>query len=228
MLDWCDVACGGEESCGTHCLWAVGQDPAHEYTCGTWDGGPTNDHCDGNGCETECSWYSTEAQVCWFENEESTCGDYGVAGRCGDNACISAQGESCENCEVDCSTCVPAPCGNYVCDPGESYLNCPSDCEEPSGGYCGDDTCDPDEDGDSCPEDCMLLGANWCNSTHPCPTGWDCEDHACVWGTNPLYVTCNPAVGAAITCPVGQSCRYLSGAGNVCLPTFTSGSMLIR
>src|SRR5262245_39595812 len=68
VLDWCDQVCGETASCSTACLWAVDQEPAHEYTCGTWDGGPGNDRCDGNGCETECSWWSLGEDVCWWEN----------------------------------------------------------------------------------------------------------------------------------------------------------------
>lgn len=217
FLDWCDQVCDDTTSCTTSCLWAVGQEPAHEYTCGTYDGGPSNDHCDGDGCASECSWWSHAEDVCWWNDEETTCEDYGVYGGCGDSYCDPST-ENCTSCETDCG-CPPSPppvCGNYICEVGETFRTCLLDCPEPEEDECGDDICGPTEDGESCPEDCNFSGDYCGNFGAECPEGWDCVEDVCTWHVT-HYICCGSSkLGAKCAygpevCAADEKCQLLPG-----------------
>jgi len=226
--DWCDEVCNETASCTESCLYAVGDNPAEEYTCGTYGGGPSEGTCNGDGCADECSWWSVGPDVCWWENEETTCEGFGLYGFCGDNACSPAQGETCGNCPEDCSICTPPPCGDEICEAGETFRSCPADCAEPGGDYCGNGQCGSGEDGESCPEDCTLLH-DWCGTGHACATGWECLDNVCSWESDPQYQCCGESADLCLQgpmdCPPGSTCRVVSSGNSfhVCKPNF-SGS----
>lgn len=235
VTDWCSNVCDEEVSCTQPCLIAQPEWPAMEITCGEYDGGPTNDWCNGDGCVDECQWWSAGSDVCWWENQETTCGGYGLAGECGDDVCVGWQGETCTNCADDCGPCPEEPeCPNDLCEFGETWRTC-IDCPEPTGpDDCGDDVCGENEDGSSCPEDCTFSG-DWCGGFQECPDGWECLNEVCVWETAPVYWCCNAGNWGGYACPnvhtpenpfcaVGEECRALPGAdpgdAPVCQPAW--------
>jgi hypothetical protein len=143
VTDWCANVCDDEVSCTEPCLFAPPELPAIEITCGEYDGGPSNDWCDGDGCADECSWWSEPSDVCWWQDQETDCETYGEFGECDDGICVGWQGETCTTCEEDCGVCpVPPVCGDDECDYGETWRSCPQDCDEPTGPEdCGDGVC---------------------------------------------------------------------------------------
>ena len=208
--EWCANICDEAVSCSEPCLVVVGQEPAMEVTCGQFDGGPTNDWCDGDGCAAECSWWSLGSDVCWWEDEESTCEDYGEFGECGDDVCVAWQGEDCDICPEDCGgTCPTISCGNSECELGESWRNCPQDCDPPPDDDCGNGTCGPEEDGDNCPVDCASSG-EYCGPSPymVCDTGWVCMNDQCVWNDPNKFQCCGGAACATppTGCPFGYQC----------------------
>ena len=231
-VDWCSNVCGQEVSCNEPCLILPPELPAMEVTCGQYDGGPTNDHCDGDGCEEECSWWSLPSDSCWWEDEETDCGDYGEYGICGDGTCAAWLAEDCTSCEEDCGCPIdPEPeCPNQQCEPGETWRTCPADCPEPpeEEDDCGNDSCETTENGDSCPEDCTFSG-DACGGFQDCPTGWECVNDVCVW-EDPEYKCCG-GTGCAnqngqAACSFGQVCKAMFGyAGLVCAPIWPNGSL---
>jgi hypothetical protein len=214
-LDWCFEACDGESSCTQPCLFAEGQNPAIEITCGEWDSGPEHDHCNGDGCADECSWWSVGTDVCWWEGQETDCEGYGEFGSCNDQICVPAQGETCSNCAQDCGACPVNPtCANNICEPGETFRTCPLDCDPQAEDYCGNDVCGPEEDGESCPQDCTFSG-DWCGGFEECPDGWDCVDEICVWPMEPVYWCCGKGTWYGFDCPYDSS---VCAVGQVCAP----------
>ena len=73
---------------------------------------------------------------------------------CGNGFCT--EGETCENCPLDCGRC--PICGDGLCEPGECET-CPADCGSRCQAYCGDGICEGPEDCSSCPADCLCNGA---------------------------------------------------------------------
>lgn len=237
VTDWCFNVCDAEANCTEPCLVVQGELPALEITCGEYDGGPSNDWCNGDGCEEQCSWWSSPSDVCWWQNEPSTCEDYGDFGECGDDVCVGWQGETCGNCEEDCGVCPEPPeCPNSLCEIGETWRSCPQDCPEPTGPEdCGDGVCSENEDGTSCPDDCTFSG-EWCGGFEECPDGWECVNEVCLWETDPLYKCCEDSEDGSVdclndwtVCNVGEVCGDMPEGDDsdpaVCIPVWwTTGT----
>jgi hypothetical protein len=125
---------------------------------------------------------------------------------CGDGMCNN--GETCENCPIDCGFCMG--CGDGMCTGMENCLNCPQDCG--SCPTCGDGKCEnPPENCVNCPQDCgvcqncgngMCTGAKTCyNCPQDCGKCMGCPDGNC----NEDHKTC-------ISCP--EDCGPCAVCGN--------------
>ena len=113
---------------------------------------------------------------------------------CGDGLCQIGEGETCDNCAVDCMC---GSCGDGRCraDQGEACSNCPTDCGGCAG--CGDGVCDAlREDCSNCPGDCGSCGTTCGPSTCAgCCSGDTClggdASNACGGGGD-LCIDCGP------------------------------------
>jgi hypothetical protein len=213
--DDCDQICGPTAECDQTCY-----NELFVTTCGEYDGGWTNDWCDGNTCEDICGPYTGGNFVCWWDGELSTCEDFGDAAECGDEICAWVDGgETCLNCEDDCG-CPPDPtptCGQNGCEVGESWRTCPQDCDEPETDDCGDEVCGPTEDAESCEEDCNI-SQDLCGGQFECPEGWECIRDRCV-ADEEVLVCCDQSCGGPLNCDWDEYCGQKSQFPTaVCLP----------
>ncbi len=113
---------------------------------------------------------------------------------CGDGTCDTVQGESSQQCVVDC----PEQCGNGYCGQAEDAGNCSIDCPA----TCGDKICSATESAKSCLDDCpVTCGDGVCTTSQDEDAGScakdcadECGDNIC--GVTENTCTCDDCTGA--------------------------------
>jgi hypothetical protein len=218
--DDCETSCGPTVACDQGC-WVE----LFHTTCGEYDGGHTNDWCDGDTCDEICSPFTSGEFACWLDGDLVDCETYGDFADCGDGICAFFDGgENCNNCEEDCGTNCDDElpnCGDENCDPGETFRRC-AECTDDSV-ECGDGKCGGDEEV-TCPRDCTY-SQDGCDEENPCPGGYDCDEFGfCVIESDPLWQVCqfNTGEGSEYKCPSCPIYYVLicgdepNGANNAC------------
>ncbi len=111
---------------------------------------------------------------------------------CGNGKCDN--GETCQNCAIDCGLC--PGCGDGKCDNGETCSSCPQDCGMCA--TCGDGKCQkPEETCLNCPLDCGACPG--------CPDG-NCNEPNKTCYTCPMDCGKCPGCGDGI-CESNESCQ---------------------
>jgi hypothetical protein len=132
-MEMCSEVCDEGASCDTECF-----EPAFLFfstTCGEWDGGFANQHCQGECGDDVCAeWAGEGCSSC-----SDDCGPCPTEPPCGNSTCNL--GETCRNCPQDCSCPNPEEPGDGTCGTGEDLDT--YDCQTPSE-FCEDATDCPD------------------------------------------------------------------------------------
>lgn len=185
-MEMCSEVCDECADCDTECF-----EPAFMFfstTCGQWDGGVINQHCEGECGDDLCAdWAGESCSSC--SDDCGPCPDPDI--ECDNSLC--ELGETCRNCPEDCSCPDPAEPGDGVCDPTENVET--YDCQTPSE-FCEDATDCPDygTTGAVCVDNQCLTDdydawAPWCHDD-PCPNGFVCRWWG--WAPSPTWVCVSP------------------------------------